>query len=104
MSDEFYDLKREYDSTWRTLYRFSLKKRNLIDFHEGIVFNQVSKHSTFTHTDLVTKATDSGRITLQDDTLTTTTNGERTDVQLSSEAKKRVLNDTFGIQLPDILA
>lgn len=99
VSEDFYDLKRKDNSTWRTLYRFTLQAREFVDFHEGVVFNQVSNHSTFTHTDLVTIATDTGRITLQDHTLTTTTNGNKTEVLLSPVEKERVLEDTFGIRL-----
>lgn len=99
ISENCYDLMRKDDSTWRTLYRFSRDKRKLTDFHEGVVFNQVSPQSTFTHTDLVTKATDTGRITLKDLTLTITKNGERTKVDLSPTEKENVFIEIFGIQL-----
>lgn len=96
-----YDLMRIHDGEWRILYRFPLKKKSLIDFHEGIVYNQVSKNSTFTHSDLITKPTETGRITLRDHTLTTTVHGERTEQQLSPEEKENVLRETFGIVLDE---
>ena len=58
-----FDLIRKSESAERTLYRFNVEKKNLVDFHEGCVFNQISKDSVFTHTDIVTRATPEGRIT-----------------------------------------
>lgn len=99
MDNQMYDLMRKEDSRWRTLYRFSLDERKLVDFHEGVVFNQVSKQSSFTHHDLVTMATEEGRITLRDHTLTTTINGERQVEELTYDEKAIVLNEIFKISI-----
>src|SRR5690625_2412618 len=66
----YFDLMKKADGDWRTLYRFDRSEKDLADFHEGCVFNQVSKDSSFTHSDLVTRPTDNGRLTLSDNTLT----------------------------------
>jgi len=94
-----YDLIRQSETEKRTLYRFNIGKKNLIDFHEGCVFNQVAKESSFTHTDIVTRAIPTGRMTLADQTLTVIENGVRTKSELSSEEKVRVLRDLFFIKL-----
>ena len=79
-NDRLFDLVRDSNTEERILYRFNNEPKTLLDFHEGCVFNQVSKDSSFTHHDIVTKATPSGRITLTDQTLTIIENGEQKKV------------------------
>ena len=55
--DSYYDLIQERSGATRILYRFNTIKKELIDFHEGCIFNQVAKESSFTHADIVTCAT-----------------------------------------------
>lgn len=97
--DDFFHLIREEDGKERILYQFGTEPKQLADFHEGCVFNQVSKDSTFTHDDLVTRATDNGRITLSGFQLTRSENGEKHKSELSAEEKEEVLKKEFGIQL-----
>lgn len=99
VDNEFFDLMRKEPADWRTLYRFTLEPKQLIDFHEGVTFNQVSKESTFTHNDLVTIATEEGRMTLRGNTLTTTVHGDRDEIALDDVEKRVVLEEVFGIQL-----
>ncbi|NYF24758.1 arylamine N-acetyltransferase [Sporosarcina sp. JAI121] len=94
-----FELERDEDSGSRTLYRFGLTPKSLTDFHEGCVFNQVAKDSTFTHSDIVTRATPLGRVTLNNETITLTENNIRTKTVLSEEEKICTLSDTFGIRL-----
>jgi len=94
-----YDLMRIHNNEWRILYRFTLEEKSLLDFHEGVVYNQVSKNSTFTHSDLITKPTETGRVTLRDHTLTMTIHGKKTEQELSAVEKENVLRETFGIVL-----
>lgn len=81
----------------RILYRFDLDYKNLVDFHEGCVFNQVSEDSSFTHFDIITRATSTGRITLTDHQLSVTKNGEEITSELSAEEKVAILHDKFNI-------
>ncbi len=92
-----YDLIRQTQDNEKTLYRFSTVTKQLVDFHEGCVFNQVSKSSSFTHADLVTRATPDGRITLSGTQLTRSINGEKQRSDLTSEEKQLVLMTDFGI-------
>ncbi|MEK5038617.1 arylamine N-acetyltransferase family protein [Sporosarcina sp. FSL K6-3457] len=92
-----FDLIQENESGTRTLYRFHIDKKGLIDFHEGCVFNQVAKESSFTHYDIVSRATKTGRITLADRTLTVTDNGVQTTSELSAEEKASILQDVFKL-------
>lgn len=99
LTHSLFDLIRKTKSEERILYRFSTEMKIFTDFHEGSVFNQVSKDSSFTHTDIVTRATPTGRITLADQTLTVIENGVQEKTELSDEDKTRVLQDLFSIQL-----
>ncbi|MCG7345724.1 arylamine N-acetyltransferase [Sporosarcina sp. ACRSL] len=96
--DEF-ELIRNRNGESRPLYKFSITPKQLVDFHEGCVFNQVSPESTFTHVDIVTKATPTGRITLKDMELTIVNHGIARSRFLSAEEKKAVLLDSFGINI-----
>jgi N-hydroxyarylamine O-acetyltransferase len=98
-SSHTFDLVLKTDSGERTLYRFSTDKKVLVDFHEGCVFNQVAKESSFTHTDIVTRATPTGRITLSDQQLTVTENGFKDKSNLTAEEKIYFLQKSFRIRL-----
>lgn len=99
--EQLYHLTRKDGSDWIPLYQFSTEEKNIVDFHEGVVFNQVSKDSSFTHTDLATLATDKGRVTLSDQSLITKENNEIKKVDLSDDEKMNVLKDIFGIVLKE---
>lgn len=94
-----FHLIREANDQIRVLYQFSAQKKELIDFHEGCVFNQVSKDSTFTHTDIISLATENGRMTVKDHLLTVVQNGHTEKTTLSAEEKEQVLTNTFNLCL-----
>lgn len=96
--DMFY-LIREVDHSSRTLYQFNRQNKELVDFHEGCVFNQVSKDSTFTHTDIISLATERGRRTLQDHLFTEVKDNIIETRTLSSEEKICVLTNVFMLSL-----
>ena len=98
-NNQLFDLVYVNNNEHRTLYRFNNKPKTLLDFHEGCVFNQVSKESSFTHHDVVTKATPSGRITLTDQTLTIVENDVQKKVDLTESEKLQTLHDLFSIEL-----
>lgn len=97
--NRFYELIKENGDEAKVLYRFTLDEKRLEDFHEGCVFNQVSPESTFTHEDIVTRATPDGRLTLAGLTLTRRVNGQKEKQQLSQAEKEKVLEKDFGIIL-----
>ncbi|WP_394120007.1 arylamine N-acetyltransferase [Planococcus donghaensis] len=102
VDEVYYDLIRENKETEKVLYRFSTEAKQLADFHEGCVFNQVSQESPFTHDDLVTRATENGRVTLSGSQLTRSENGKKEKAELSAAEKQNVLKEEFGIDL-DVL-
>lgn len=96
---DIYDLVRTRNGESRPLYRFSTSVRALEDFHEGCVFNQVSPESTFTHVDIVTKATPTGRMTIKDLELTISEHGVMHSTPLTAQEKEAFLSDSFGIKM-----
>lgn len=92
-------LQRLENNEWKILYRFSNTKRQLIDFTEGCLYNQTSPDSTFTHGDIVTIATKTGRISLSGLIVTETKNGKKVKFELTNEEKEKFLQDTFQITL-----
>lgn len=94
-----FDLIRESNREERILYRFKDEKKELIYFHEGCVFNQVSQDSTFTHHDIVTRATENGQITLNDLTLSHLKGGSLEKEIISNEEKAYVLQKFFNISI-----
>ncbi len=97
--DDFFDLQRLENEEWRILYRFSDTAKQLEDFSEGCLYNQTSPDSTFTHGDIVTIATEFGRITLSDLTVTVTKNGEKEKSELTEEEKDKFIEQYFRIKL-----
>lgn len=97
-ADMFY-LIREVDHSPKTLYQFKRQKKDLVDFHEGCVFNQVSKDSTFTHTDIISLATERGRVTLHDHLFTEVKDEVTEKRTLSSDEKNSVLTNVFMLSL-----
>lgn len=96
---QIFDLIYETASDERILYRFNSMKKELVDFHEGCVFNQIAKESTFTHKDIIALATPTGRVTLTDRTFSEHGNGDIKKSILSEEEKKHVLQKIFKICL-----
>lgn len=97
--EDMLQLIRTRNGDSRPLYRFSPSTKQLADFHEGCVFNQVSPESTFTHVDIVTKATPAGRMTLKDSELTVSENGIISSKSLTADEKEAILSESFGIKL-----
>lgn len=98
-TDQMFDLILQTKKQTRILYRFDTTSKKLIDFHEGCVYNQISKESTFTHTDIISLATENGRITLQDYTLTKVVKGNVNTTILSAEEKEQALENIFSLSL-----
>lgn len=104
---EAYQLLQQ-ESTWifyqkklgdyKPQYCFTLTPRKLTDFQTTCDYNQTSPHSIFTQRIICTKATVTGRVTLSDNRLIVTENGQRQESILETETEyQRILEDYFGI-------
>lgn len=100
VKDHIFDLQRaDGDANYNTLLRFDITPKELPDFEEVCRFNQTSPESHFTQKELVTIATPDGRITLSDNHLITTRNGEKQKATVSEDEKPAILQQFFGIHL-----
>ncbi|HLR10319.1 MAG TPA: arylamine N-acetyltransferase [Sporosarcina sp.] len=99
VDEHVFDLIWEENGERKTLYRFHTDEKSLIDFHEGCIFNQVSTQSTFTHVDIVSLGTKSGRLILQDHLLKEHCGAIYQEHPLTAEEKTHVLAQRFSICL-----
>jgi N-hydroxyarylamine O-acetyltransferase len=92
---------REPDTQhWERQYSFTLVPRRLDEFASMCEYHQTSPDSHFTRATVCSLATSDGRITLTDQDLMTTRDGERVSIPVISQAQRTaVLRDTFGIEL-----
>ena len=90
---------QEWDGAWKPAYRFSVQPHALRDFAAMCHYHQTSPQSTFTQKRVCSLATRSGRITLSDQLLITTHEGERTEKVLTHQEYQAVLAEQFGIDL-----
>ncbi len=95
-----YWIYQEWDSAWKPAYRFTFQPHELSDFAAMCHYQQTSPESHFTQKRVCSLAKRSGRITLSDQCLITTIDGERTERLLTDEEYQTVLAEQFGIILP----
>jgi len=90
---------QEWDDAWKPAYRFRVQPHALRDFAAMCHYHQTSPESHFTQQRVCTLPTLSGRITLSDQRLITTRDGERTERILTDQDYRAVLVEQFGIVL-----
>lgn len=85
---------------WQPEYILTLQPRRFEDFSEMCHWQQTSPESAFTRKRLCSLATTQGRITLRDNRLIITENGQRTEQPVEDEAAwNTALQTYFGITL-----
>jgi N-hydroxyarylamine O-acetyltransferase len=90
---------QEWDDVWKPAYRFSLQPYALRDFAAMCHYHQSSPQSHFTQQRVCSLPTPSGRITLSDQRLITTHDGERAERVLTDQEYRTILTEQFGIVL-----
>ena len=90
---------QEWDGSWKPAYRFTLQPHELGDFADMCRYQQTSPESHFTQKRVCSLAKRSGRITLSDQLLITTIDGERAERLLTDQEYQTVLAEQFGIVL-----
>jgi N-hydroxyarylamine O-acetyltransferase len=81
-------------------YTFVMQPRSFDEFGEVCAWLQRSPDSRFTHGDIVSLATASGRVTLAEERLIVVEHGQRTETAIASpDQKAAVLRERFGIIL-----
>ncbi|MGQ0603735.1 MAG: arylamine N-acetyltransferase family protein [Anaerolineales bacterium] len=82
---------------WLPAYDFDLKPRELCEYEDMCIHQQTSPESIFTRKRICSLATPEGRISLSDNRLIITRNGERTERELSDSEYTVALHQHFGI-------
>jgi N-hydroxyarylamine O-acetyltransferase len=95
-------LQREEPEGWRRQYFFTLEAWPLSAYEDGCRYHQTSPQSHFTRNTVVSRATETGRVTLSERRLIVTSAGKRTETDLADAAAvRRLLAEQFGIEDPD---
>ena len=94
-------LRQEHNGNWSRQYFFDLQARTFPgDYEASCNYHQTSPKSSFTRERVVSLATPDGRITLNSNNLTLTTNGKRIKRQLNGEEEfQEFLKYYFEIEL-----
>jgi N-hydroxyarylamine O-acetyltransferase len=97
--DEF-DLRRKENYEWCLQYKFSSTPHTIKDFEEMCEYQQSFPESIFRNRMLCTIATQSGRITLSNSSLTITDNGTKTKTEVKEQRQfNQLLKKYFQIEL-----
>jgi N-hydroxyarylamine O-acetyltransferase len=97
--DEF-DLRRRENYEWKLQYKFSATPRTFTDFAEMCEYQQTFPGSIFRNRMLCTIATQTGRITLSNSSLTITDNGTKTKTEVKEQDQfNSLLRKYFQIEL-----
>jgi N-hydroxyarylamine O-acetyltransferase len=97
--DEGLLLLREEERGWERQYLFTLQPWPLSAFEEGCRYHQTSPKSSFTQKTVVSRATETGRITLSERRLIVTSQGKRAESDLEDDAAvAAALSEHFGIR------
>ncbi len=93
-----FDLQREENKKWIPQYRFSSAPRRFSDYKEMCDYQQDSPSSHFRTRRLCTIATETGRITLNDNSLTITDGNKKNKMQFEGKNEfSKLLKEYFGI-------
>lgn len=98
--DERLQMERFAEGTWKRQYSFTLQPRRLEEFSGMCRHHQTSPESSFTQSDICSRATPEGRISLAGMNLIVTRNGQREERVLgSAEERSGILRSEFGVTL-----
>lgn len=93
--------QRNYDGSWEQQYFFDLQPHHFPEeYLPACTYHQTSPLSSFTHNSIISRATPTGRVSLEDEWLIITKNGLRTEQAVTSrEQYNRLLKQYFDIDL-----
>ncbi len=92
---DHFELRRCTESGWTCEYSFSTIPRRFSDYEDMCNFQQDSPNSQFRTRNVCTKATQTGRITLSDNSLTITENGTKTKTEFTTKNEFDVLLEKY---------
>lgn len=91
--------QRDYDGSWERQYFFDLAPRRFPgDYEAGCTYHQTSPKSSFTRGSIISRATEDGRVSLEDGRLIVTSRGQRSERPVASAGEYRaLLKEHFGV-------
>jgi N-hydroxyarylamine O-acetyltransferase len=97
----FITWQKNYDSSWERQYFFDLQARQFPDDYEtACLYHQTSSESWFTRGSIISRATEDGRVSLEDGRLIVTKNGRRTERPVENDEEYHgLLKERFGVEL-----
>jgi N-hydroxyarylamine O-acetyltransferase len=93
--------QKNYDGAWERQYFFDVQPHKFPDEYEtACLYHQSSSESPFTRGSIISRAAADGRVSLEDEKLIITTNGQRIEKPVGNEEEYRVLlKEYFGVVL-----
>lgn len=92
--------QRDYDGTWERQYFFDLKPRSFpADYEAACAYHQRSPESHFTRASIISRVTETGRVSLEQDKLIVTQNGVREERPIVPAEWATMLQEHFGVVL-----
>jgi N-hydroxyarylamine O-acetyltransferase len=93
--------QRNYNGVWERQYFFNLQPHKFPkEYEAACLYHQTSPKSSFTHNSIISRATPDGRVSLEDNRLIVTKNGQRTEQPFESkEEYHALLKEYFGVEL-----
>jgi len=99
-NEHFKLMNSENGKDFKDSYRFTLKEYDWIDFQEMNIYQQTSENSHFTKNRICSLATKNGRISLSNNKLTLTENGEKNIIEFEDDSDfHKILSEKFQISL-----
>jgi N-hydroxyarylamine O-acetyltransferase len=90
--------RRSFDGSRSRLYFFDLTAHNFPSEYEAAChYHQTSPRSTFTQKRIISRLTENGRVTLDDNKLIITKNGSREEFPSTEEERTALLKEHFGV-------
>ena len=98
--DGYITWQKNYDGSWERQYFFDLQPHQFpIDYEPACLYHQTSPESSFTRGGIISRATPDGRVSLEDERLILTKNGERTVQPINKDEYQKLLKEYFGVDL-----
>lgn len=92
--------QRNYDGSKEDHYFFNLIPHSFPDeYLDTCTYHQTSPDSIFTKKRIISRLTEDGRISLDNDTLIVTKNGEKTFEEIGEDRRERILKEYFDVRL-----
>lgn len=92
--------QKNYDGAWERQYFFDLEPRKFPDDYEtACSYHQTSPKSSFTRRSIISRATPEGRVSLEDELLILTKNGQRSVKPINKDEYQVLLKEYFGFTL-----